>query len=119
LSAAQIDKTSGYGAGSGGAFGRLYRLVTIVCEHGLQISMDCDMHPANRFALFATAADELLTKNPGKLTDTDFIELTELVVQFALDTGRNRAEANLQALDNWLSRFSARLSARHLRETDN
>jgi hypothetical protein len=70
------------------------------------------MHPADRFSLFATAADELLTENADRVTDSDYRELAELVVPFVLDRGRNRAEANLQRLNEWLSRVALRLSAR-------
>jgi hypothetical protein len=76
------------------------------------------MHPADRFALFATAADKLLTENADKIVDTNYRELAELLVKFILDTKQDRAEANLQKLDEWLSRIAARLNARHLRETE-
>ena len=70
------------------------------------------MHPADRFALFAMAADELLTENANRIADTDYRELAELIVKFILDRKRDRAEANMQRLDEWLSRFAMRLRAR-------
>jgi hypothetical protein len=76
------------------------------------------MRPADRFALFAAAAYELLTEHADKVVDSDYRELAELLVKYILDTKHDRAEGNLQKLDEWLSRFAARLSARHLRETE-
>jgi hypothetical protein len=76
------------------------------------------MHPADRFALFAMAADKLLTENADKVVDSDYRELAELLVKFILDEKHDRAEANLRKLDEWLSRFAMRLSARHHRETE-
>jgi hypothetical protein len=70
------------------------------------------MHPADRFALFATAVDELLTENAGKVTDADRHELAELIAEFTLDKRRDPAEVDLQMLNEWLSRFATRLRAR-------
>jgi hypothetical protein len=70
------------------------------------------MHPADRLALFATAVDELLVENAGKVTDADRHELAELIVEFTLDKRRDPTEANLHKFDEWLARFAMRLSAR-------
>jgi hypothetical protein len=77
-----------------------------------------NVHPADRFTLFATAADELLTEHADKVADTDYRELAELIVNFVRDTKHDRAAANLQKLDEWLARFAMQLNARHLRETE-
>ena len=37
------------------------------------------MHAADRFALFAMAADELLTENADRVVDADYRELAELL----------------------------------------
>jgi hypothetical protein len=65
-------------------FLKLNGLVSIAREHGkpvLHISHGHDMHPVDRFTLFATAVDELLTENAGKVTDADRRELAELLTR--------------------------------------
>jgi hypothetical protein len=86
-----------------------------IWEPVLLTQWTANVHPADRFTLFATAADELLTEHADKVADTDYRELAELIVNFVLDTKHNRAAANLREHDEWLSQFAIRLSARYLR----
>ena len=69
------------------------------------------MHP-DRFTAFAAAVDKLLIENADKVADTDYLELAELIAEFALDKGGDPTKADLQKLDEWLSWFVTRLRAR-------